>query len=127
MQRSVWISVESQWGVLTTIDIVWGVRHGAGNEKIIPIRVVGESGAFALCPGKWLSDMILLLSGDTGSVVRDRLNVEMLIEEEMLLDNPIIMDFETSATAPTSPTSPTYKFRFEINSVVLDGVQFLPV
>lgn len=71
--------------------------------------------------------MILLLSGDTGSVVRDRLNVEMLIEEEMLLDNPIIMDFETSATAPTSPTSPTYKFRFEINSVVLDGVQFLPV
>lgn len=71
--------------------------------------------------------MILLLSGDTGGVVRDRLNVEMLIEEEMLLDNPIIMDFETSATAPTSPTSPTYKFRFEINSVVLDGVQFLPV
>lgn len=71
--------------------------------------------------------MILLLSGDTGGVVRDRLNVEMLIEEEMLLDNPIIMDFETSATAPTSPTSPTYRFRFEINSVVLDGVQFLPV
>lgn len=71
--------------------------------------------------------MILLLSGDTGGVVRDRLNVEMLIEEEMLLDNPIIMDFETSATAPTSPTSPTYRFRFEINSVVLDGAQFLPV
>lgn len=71
--------------------------------------------------------MILLLSGDTGGVVRDRLDVEMLIEEEMLLDNPIIMDFETSATAPTSPTSPTYRFRFEINSVVLDGVQFLPV